>query len=74
MKDIVKSSITGKLYDPSKVVRILNCLQAAAYISNGAELLDLYTSISIDKPALVFVFEKEKTVKLYDSWCKKELI
>ncbi len=46
-----------------------------AYISNGAELIDIYTSTNrkTGEPMLVFVFGKEKTKELYDAWCRHEL-
>lgn len=75
MKEFVKSKVTGKSYEPSKVVRILNVAQTAAYLNNGAELLDVYPSINYtsEKPLLVFVFDREKSSGLYDLWCKREL-
>jgi len=75
MKDLVKSDNTGKEYDATKVVRIVNYKQAAMYMKHGAELLDIYVShtYKTNEPLLVFIFDRAKTTKLYDSWCKYEL-
>lgn len=55
----------------SKEVRIVNTRQATMYIKHGADLLRLYVDTNTDK--LVFVFDREKTLNLYDKWCKYEL-
>ena len=34
MNDLVTSDVTGKTYDPSKCVRILNSLQACKYMKH----------------------------------------
>ena len=72
---MVHSSVTGKDYYPSQVVRIVNILQAASYIHAGELPLDVYTSIDYktSKPILVFIFNKESSKTLYDLWCKHEL-
>ena len=50
-----RSKITGRKYDVFSCVRILNPLQAAAYIDNDAELLDVYISRdNNDKRIMVF--------------------
>lgn len=66
----VQSCVTGKIYDPNKVVYILNTLQTYKYIENNAELLDV--KLGFDNK-LCFVFDKENTYELYDKWCKREL-
>lgn len=73
---MVKSNFTGKTYNPSKTVRILNMQQVAAYLNYGLELLDLYPSkdIKTGKPILVFIFDREKSKDAYDKWCKHELV
>ena len=72
---LVKSNTTGKQYDPSKVVRIINVLQIAAYLENEVELLDLYTSkdFKTGKPILVAVFDRQGSYEAYDKWCKHVL-
>lgn len=67
---------TGKEYYISDVVRIINISQVIAYLKNGAELYDLYTSVDRDDPnknLLVFIFNRSETKELYDKWCKREL-
>ena len=75
MKDKVISQTTGKAYCPTDVVRIVNYKQAAAYISHGAELLDIYGSrdFKTEEPLIVYIFNREDTTHLYDLWCKHEL-
>ncbi len=74
---IKRSAVTGKKYDyfSKEYVRIINTKQAMAYLSNGGELIDIYTSRDRDtnKPILIFVFTMESTRSLYDLWCKHEL-
>ena len=75
MKEKVISNTTGKQYCPADVVRILNPRQATLYLANGAELLDIYSSIDFrtNDKVLVFIFDRAKTYELYDAWCKHEL-
>ena len=72
-----RSQVTGKTYEyfSDDVVRIGNLYQSMAYISNGAELLDIYTSRNrrTNDPILIFVFQRESVKELYDLWCKHEL-
>ena len=72
-----RSNITRKTYNyfSTDIVRILNLKQAMAFISNGAELIDIYTSKDrkTDNPILIFVFDKESTKDLYELWMKHEL-
>jgi hypothetical protein len=71
---MVKSRFTGKEYEPSKTIRILNALQAAAYIKYGIVLLDLWLSKNKEgKPILVYIFDREESTEAYDLWCKHEL-
>ena len=72
---MVKSNFTGKEYDSSKAIRILNANQAAAYIKHGITLLDLWLSkdVNTGKPILVYIFDKEESKEAYDLWCKHEL-
>lgn len=72
-----RSPVTGKKYDyfSKDVIRIVNIYQAMAYLSNGAEVIDIYTSQDKDtkKPILIFVFNRNDTKPLFDLWCKHEL-
>lgn len=72
-----RSPVTGKKYDyfSNDIVRLVNLQQCMAYISNGAELIDIYTSRDrkTNQPVLVFVFDRQSTKELYDAWCKREL-
>lgn len=76
MKEKVTSQTTGKSYSPSNVVRIINYRQSAAYMSHGAELLDIYPSkdFKTNEPILVYIFDRSATTELYDLWCKHELV
>lgn len=76
MKDLVTSEVTGKTYDPSKVVRILNMKQAAAFCTQGCKIIDVYPSVDYKtgEPLMVILFLKEDTREAYDLWCKHELI
>ena len=65
------SRITGKSYMPEESYIILNVAQAAAYLDNGAELLDIY--VGRDRK-LCFVFPKDsKTKELFNKWVKYQL-
>ena len=65
------SKVTGKSYMPENTVNILNVAQVAAYMRNGAPLLDIYVGRN-DK--LCFVFPKDENTKaLFDKWVKHEL-
>lgn len=73
--DRITSDITGKVYRPKDVVRILNIQQIVAYLKAGVELLDIYPSsdVKTGKPLLVCLFDREKSKDAYDLWCKREL-
>lgn len=75
MSNKITSQTTGKTYNADKVVRIINSLQSATYMTHGAELLDVYASkdFKTGKPLLVYIFDREATTPLYDAWCKREL-
>lgn len=65
------SNVTGKIYIPEDTCIILNVAQVAAYLDNGASLLDVY--VGRDRK-LCFVFPKnEFTKRLFDKWVKHEL-
>lgn len=75
MKEIVKSDTTGREYYPSEVVRIINSKQCAAYLANGATLLDIYPSrdFNTGDSILVYIFSRKETRELYDKWCLRQL-
>lgn len=72
-----RSQVTGKKYNyfSKDIIRIVNLKQSMAFISNGAELLDIYTSRDrkTNEPILVFVFNRESTKELFVKWCNHEL-
>lgn len=76
MKESVISSATGKTYYLADAVRIVNVLQAALYLINNVELLDVYGSrdLKTNKPMVVFVFDRKLSFKAYQKWCNHELI
>lgn len=75
MNEKVYSRTTNKCYDVKRTVRILNAQQAAAYMCNGAELVDIYATRHYEtgNPVVVFLFDRESTASLYDKWCNYEL-
>lgn len=75
MKEKVLSQVTKEYYVPSETVRIVNGLQAAAYLAHGAKILDIYSSrdFKTNKPIIVYLFGRKDTTELYDAWCKHEL-
>lgn len=75
MDEKIKSKVTGKSYYANDAVRIVNIIQAAAYIGADVELLDLYVSkdYKTGKPIFVYVFDRESSSWAYDLWCKHEL-
>lgn len=65
------SKITGKSYIPEDTCIILNVAQVAAYLDNGAPLLDVYVGRN---RKLCFVFPKNELTKdLFDKWVRHEL-
>lgn len=75
MKEYVKSTNTGKVYCPNDCVRIVNMRQAATYILNGVELLDVYASrdFKTNEPIMVTIFDRKESKEAYDKWCNFEL-
>ena len=71
----IKSPITGCEYYNYDVYRITNPVQAAAYVSAGAKLLDLYVVYDrgSDQPRFLYVFDKEESKPYFDLWCKHQL-
>ena len=73
--DSVTSEVTGKTYDPKKVVRILNMQQACKYIKARCYPLDIYPSIDFKtgNDVLVYLFDRDQSKELYRLWCNHEL-
>ena len=75
-KELVKSQITGKVYDSASCIHISNMLQAQRYLSHlGPEyLLDILYTGTKRKDSLVFVFKKcPETRKAKELWDNHEL-
>lgn len=51
------------------VVYIRNVKQVSLYVKHGVKPVDIFH----DGTYLTFVFNKDKTQKLYDLWCNREL-
>lgn len=66
----ITSKITGKLYEQQDMCHILNPIQAALYIKNGATLYDLLLS---RENKLIYVFNRSDTKHLYDQFCNYRL-
>ncbi len=75
MKELVTSDVTGKTYDPSKCVRILNSLQACKYMKHQCLPLDMYPSIDFKtgQDVIVYIFDREESKELYSAWCDHTL-
>ena len=73
---MVKSKITGREYNETSCVYVVNMLQAARYMKNGAHefLVDILYDGVKREDTLVFVFEKNDIIKdLYKKWNAHEL-
>ncbi len=65
------SKLLNRYYDSENVVYIVNMLQCARYMKNGAheDLVDILYDGVKREDTLVFVFEKTPRVKeLYQKW------
>lgn len=70
------SRLLNKYYDSDKVVYLVNMLQVARYMKNGAEqyLVDILYDKAKKADTLVFVFEKNQVIQeLYRKWNAHEL-
>lgn len=70
------SKLLNKYYDPERVVYLVNILQVARYMKNGAEeyLVDILWDKAKKEDSLVFVFEKSPLIReLYRKWNAHEL-
>ena len=59
------SDVTGKVYYDEDMVFFRNYIQAAAYLSYGAELIDLFTDSNMK---LVFIFSRKDHEKYKNKW------
>ena len=72
----VYSKLLDRTYDAENVVYIVNMLQVARYMKNGAhvDLVDILYDGVKREDTLVFVFEKTPLIKeLYRKWNTHEL-
>ena len=70
------SRLLNRYYDSDNAVYIVNMLQVARYMKNGAEqyLVDILCDKAKKADTLVFVFEKTPEIKeLYRKWNAHEL-
>ena len=70
------SRLLNRYYDAENVVYLVNMLQVARYMKNGAEehLVDILWDKAKKEDSLVFVFEKSPLIKeLYRKWNAHEL-
>lgn len=70
------SKLLGRYYDSENVVYLVNMLQVARYMKNGAHefLVDILYDCVRKDDTLVFVFEKTPLIKeLYRKWNAHEL-
>lgn len=65
------SQLDGRVYDPTKTVRIKNPVQAARYWQHNARPVDIYVDDNDGK--FVFVFERARVAKLFDAWVNRTL-
>ena len=73
-KFVKRSAITGKKYDVfDGVITIINPLQAAYYVSQGVDILDVQLSSDrkTGKPILTYLFKRDETKEVFDSWCNQ---
>lgn len=65
---LIKSKITGEMYEEDDGIKIPNPLQAFKYWINGVHPIDvIYTD------RMVLVFNRKQTKNVFDKWCKREL-
>ena len=67
----MQSDVTGKYYMPERCCFITNPKQAALYMKNGMELLDVMVCRD---DRLVYVFDKAQTAPLYRKWQNYQLV
>lgn len=59
-------------YVAKNTIRILNINQVSFYWSNGVQPVDIYMSTNkhTGNPCIVFVFDREEQLDVYDRWVK----
>lgn len=69
---VVRSNLTGKLYNLNQTIRILKWKQVAFYIHKGIYPEDIMATLDrkTGEEIIVFLFDREKTAKVYREWCK----
>lgn len=73
-KIVLRSKVTGKLYDDAEVIHVWDVNKAYKYMSNGAEIIDIFPGHDRDgKERLCFVFTKADDELLYPLWKNHKL-
>lgn len=75
MEFIKRSALSGEKYDvfDKDVIRILNPLQSAFYVSRSVPILDVQLSTdNIGRPILVYLFRRSQTKECFDAWCRQK--
>lgn len=70
-----KSALSGETYDvfDKDVIKILNPLQSAFYVSRSIPILDVRLSTdNIGRPILVYLFRRSLTKEVFDEWCRQK--
>ena len=66
----VQSMVTGKCYETTECVYIVNTLQVYKYLLNDLAPIDVLPG---EDNKIVFVYNRQESRDLYDKWCKREL-
>ena len=66
----VQSMVTGKCYETTECVYIVNTLQVYKYLLNDLAPIDVLPG---EDNKIVYVYNRKLTHDLYDRWCKREL-
>ena len=69
-----KSPLTGETYDLFNIITIMNPKQAAFYAAHGCHLqdIDLSEDRKTGEPVFCFLFSRDQTKEVYDTWCKRK--
>lgn len=71
---VLRSKVTGILYDDSEVIHIWDVLKAYKYMSNGAQIVDIFPGHDRNgEERMCFVFTKHDDELLYPLWQKHKL-
>lgn len=66
---LIRSKVTGILYDDNATVHIYNVLQAYKYMAAGGQILDMIPSHDREgNERLVFIFSKQTAEMLEPLW------